>query len=217
MPASRQPPDPIQNLLQEAETELSRRLREACDAEARGVPTDSAEEIRRLEDTLLSAAMAAQRLGAARRHLGDKSPEAGGQSSETAAVGDRGAPGSRADMASDPDTTGDRDSSLSTTVREFEDSTGRTWRAWPVTPGTARARESSRQFLGSFQEGWICFEALDNSGRRRLPRREPRWSELAPRELQRLLDEAIDAPSRKARRPNLQSGPEAGGASLDPD
>jgi len=120
-------------------------------------------------------------------------------------------------MASEPDTTGDRDSSLSTTVREFEDSTGRTWRAWPVTPGTARARESSRQFLGSFQEGWICFEALDNSGRRRLPRREPRWSELAPRELQRLLDEAIDAPSRKARRPNLQSGPEAGGAALDPD
>ena len=51
----------------------------------------------------------------------------------------------------------------------------------------------------SKQDGWICFEALDNSGRRRLPRREPRWSELPPEELKRMLAEALDAPGRKSR------------------
>lgn len=211
MPPSRQPPDPLQNLLEEAETELSRRLREACDAEARGISTESAEEIRRLEDTLLSAAMAAGRVRAAQRHLRGKSPEVGERAIETVSTGDRGVASSPSLPESEPDTSCDRDSPPSTTVREFEDHTGRGWRAWPVTPGMARASDPSRRFLGDFQEGWICFEALDNSGRRRLPRREPRWSDLGAGELQRLLEEAIDAPNRKPRRSNLESGPEAGG------
>jgi hypothetical protein len=188
---------------------LSHHLREACEAEARGVSTESAAEIRRLEDTLLAAAMAAGRAGAARRHLDTKSPEAGERAVEPGPTRDRGIPSSTSDPASEPGTACDRDTQPSTTVREFEDSTGRGWRAWPVTPGMARASDTSRRFLGDFQEGWICFEALDNSGRRRLPRREPRWSDLAPGELQRLLDEAIDAPSRKARRPNVGTNPDA--------
>ena len=210
MPPSRKPPGPLHDLLEEAESELSRYLREACEAEARGISTDSAAEIRRLEDTLLAAAMAAGRAGAARRHLENKSPETARQSSETVSARDRSATTSPPDPASEPGTACDRDSPTSTTVREFEDRSGRSWRAWPVTPGMARASDTSRRFLGDFQEGWICFEALDNSGRRRLPRREPRWSDLAAGELQRLLEEAIDAPSRKARRPNLASRPDAG-------
>src|SRR5688500_13482848 len=69
MSSSNQPPNPLRDLLKEAESELSRRLHEACEAEARGVATESAQEIRELEDSLLSAAMAAEQVITARRHL----------------------------------------------------------------------------------------------------------------------------------------------------
>ena len=46
MSSPRQPADNLRRLLDEAESDLSRRLREACDAEARGVATDSASEKR---------------------------------------------------------------------------------------------------------------------------------------------------------------------------
>jgi len=42
--------DPLEPALREAEAELHRRLQEACEAEASGVSTDSAAEIRRLEE-----------------------------------------------------------------------------------------------------------------------------------------------------------------------
>ena len=86
-----------------------------------------------------------------------------------------------------------------TSVREFTDETGRRWRAWPVRPNLARAKEASRRSLGDFQEGWFCFEALDNSGRRRLPQRGRRWSDLPTEELPRLLADAITVPERKPR------------------
>jgi hypothetical protein len=82
-------------------------------------------------------------------------------------------------------------------LREFTDATGREWRAWPVIPGLDRRTGSDRRFLGEFQEGWICFEALDSSARRRLPCREPKWAELEPTHLQQLLDKSIEAPVRK--------------------
>jgi hypothetical protein len=178
MPASPDPANPLHNLLEEAETELSQRLREACEAEARGVPSDSAREIRQLEDSLLSAAMAAEKVLAVRRHLNKP-----GQQPDKRAITPE--PPSRSDEDSD--------------VREFEDETGRRWRAWPVTPDLARAKEASRRSLGDFQDGWFCFEALDNSGRRRLPQRGRRWSDLAIEELPRLLAEAMTVPERKTR------------------
>ena len=62
MPFSSEPPNPLHDLLTEAQTELSRRLREACEAEERGVASDSSREIRELEDSLLAAAMAAEKV-----------------------------------------------------------------------------------------------------------------------------------------------------------
>ena len=205
MPAPRQPTDGVRDLLEEAETELSNRLREACEAEARGVSTESSAEIRKLEDALLSAAMAAGRVRAARRHLGSEENSAAQHTEERPAPEPQVPSGTVAEAASEP--TCDRDSE-GTRVREFADATGRSWRAWPVTPRTARSREASRSILGDYQEGWICFEALDNQGRRRLPRREPRWSDLPPDELQRLLDEAIDAPGRRQRQSGAAARPD---------
>jgi hypothetical protein len=142
----------------------------------------------------------------ARRHLADQpaeaathAPSAPAEIPTTAAA--KGPEGAETTTPCDQDSEG-------TAVREFEDTTGRSWRAWPVTPRMARSRESRRQILGDYQEGWICFEALDNSGRRRLPRREPRWSDLPPDELQRLLAEAIDAPGRRERKSGRPTQPE---------
>src|SRR5689334_9823642 len=58
--SSPQDSHPLEPVLREAETELARLLREACDAEEKGVANESAAEIRRLEDALLSAAVAAK-------------------------------------------------------------------------------------------------------------------------------------------------------------
>jgi len=186
------PNDSLNALLHEAEAELSRRLQEACEAESKGVATESAEEIRRLEDTLLSAAMAAERTIAARRHLRADSGEATESSlKESTARENDAPPPARRDAAAGPV------SPSSTSVREFEDRNGKSWRAWPVTPELSHTRTASRRSLGDFQEGWICFEALDNSGRRRLPRLGRRWSDLSADELPRLLEEAIAVPARK--------------------
>ncbi len=212
MSPSRPPSDGVRALLEEAESELGRRLREACEAEARGISTESSHEIRKLEDALLSAAMAAGRVRAARRHLASDPAEpsvragampetepGGPAAARTAGGEDRESAPSATPEGGETGSQCDQDAE-GTSVREFEDPTGRSWRAWPVTPRMSRSREASRQVLGDFQEGWICFEALDNSGRRRLPRREPRWSDLPADELQRLLEQAIDAPGRRPRK-----------------
>src|SRR5258706_1060325 len=61
--------DPLQKQLDDEENELRRSLEEACEAEARGVSTDSTEEVRRLEDSLLAAASAAKQTIAVRSDM----------------------------------------------------------------------------------------------------------------------------------------------------
>jgi hypothetical protein len=69
-----------------------------------------------------------------------------------------------------------------------------------VIPGLTRASASGRSFLGDFQNGWICFEGLDSTARRRLPRRQASWATVTDDELQALLAQAIDAPGRETQR-----------------
>lgn len=187
--------DPLQPLLDEAEAKLSRRLREACEVEAQGVSSESAAEIRKLEDSLLSAAMAAEQVLTVRRHMKRHAGEAA--ESSGAGAGSPAPAATTSEAGPQSQETAIADAARETTVREFTDCKGRTWRAWPVTPNTARARPSSLRTLGEFQEGWICFESVDDSARRRLPRQTPRWSELRQEELERLLDEAISVPDRR--------------------
>ena len=61
--------DPLQKLLKDAESELRRRLEDACEAEANGVATESTEQIRQLEDNLLAAALAAKQTIAVRSQM----------------------------------------------------------------------------------------------------------------------------------------------------
>ena len=185
--------DPLQNLLEDAETELRRRLQEACEAEAKGLATESTAEIRRLEDTLLAAAMAAKQTVAVRRHIRRRdSPERERPIKVDAEV-DRVAGSEKRDPKS---TVSERSENNDMGVREFTDHMGRPWRAWTVVPGQSRASSSGRQFLGDFQDGWICFEGLGTSARRRLPCRQSTLANVSDEELQRLLQRSIDAPVR---------------------
>ncbi|NUR19839.1 MAG: hypothetical protein HOQ12_09945 [Gemmatimonadaceae bacterium] len=61
--------DPLQPVLDDAQAELSRRLHEACEAEASGLQNKTSEEIREIEDSLLAAAVAAGQTIALRRHM----------------------------------------------------------------------------------------------------------------------------------------------------
>jgi hypothetical protein len=192
-------PDPLQKLLDDAENELRRRLEEACESEAKGVSNESTEEVRRLEDNLLAAALAAKQTIAVRSHMKrptdvererpvkiDVAPHRDTQA---------GAPG----KVEPGSTVNERGEKSAMGVREFTDDEGRSWRAWPVVPGLSKASSSGRQFLGDFQSGWICFEGLSTSARRRLPYLSANWPEITDEELKRLIQQAIDAPVRGKR------------------
>ena len=200
MPPSSEPPQPhpLQPILEDAEAELRLRLHEACVAEAKGISTESTQEIRRLEDALLAAAVAAQQMITVRRQMKSREPEERERPIPNNQAGDtKNTPEKRPD---DDSMIGEQHETSYTGVREFKDDKGRAWRAWPVIPGQSRASASGRNFLGNFQGGWICFEGMDCTARRRLPHRQTSWASVTDDELQRLLAQAIDAPGRETYR-----------------
>lgn len=190
-------PDPLQPVLDDAEAELRRRLHEACVAELKGLSTESTQEIRRLEDALLAAAVAARETIKVRRQMKRPPVESEGRIAGNEAANRKKKADPPAEKSVDDSVVDEQGERPDTRVREFTDQTGRTWRAWPVIPGLTRASASGRSFLGDFQNGWICFEGLDSTARRRLPRRQPSWASVTDDELQRLLAQAIDAPGRE--------------------
>jgi hypothetical protein len=171
--------DPLQKLLDDSENELRRRLEDACEAEAKGVSTESTEEIRKLEDNLLAAALAARQTVALRSQMKRRTHTE--RERPISSVDERGA------------------QDVVVGVREFTDDAGRSWRAWSVVPGLSRASSSGGQFLGGYQNGWICFEGLDVSARRRLPYPRAKWPNISDEELKGLLQQAIDAPLRQKK------------------
>ena len=194
-PANR---DPLQKLLNDSENELRRKLEDACEAEAKGVSTESTEEIRRLEDNLLAAALAAKQTVALRDQMKRRKNTA----RERPIIVDVGAERdtqARAPSGGKPESSVDElgEKGVVMGVREFTDDEGRSWRAWSVVPGLSRASSSGGQFLGGFQNGWICFEGLDVSARRRLPYPRAKWPNVSDEELKHLLQQAIDAPLRQ--------------------
>ena len=186
-------PDPSQHALDNAEAELRRRLHEACTAEAKGISSESTQEIRQLEDTLLAAAVAARQTIKARRQMKPSPSREREQPITTKSD-------SAAEKSVDNPAMGKgNDDRPDTRVREFTDDSGRAWRAWQVIPGLTRASASGRSFLGDFQNGWICFEGVDSPARRRLPCRQSSWATVTDGELQSLLAQAIDAPGREGK------------------
>jgi len=193
-------PDPLQPVLEDVEEELRRRLHEACEAEANGVSTDSTQEVRRLEDSLLAAAVAAEQTISVRRHMQRRASKKRERQISIEETDDRRRSTNPQSDESREESSGGHSKKPDTSVREFVDDTGRAWRAWPVVPGLSRSSARGRGFLGDFQDGWICFEGLNTTARRRLPNRQPNWANITDEELQRLLARAIDAPGRPTKR-----------------
>ena len=189
--------DPLKELLEDTEEELRERLHAACEAEAKGASTGTTEAIRRLEDDLLAAAVAAKQTLAVRSHMKRaaqaeereqpiKPDVAGGR--DTRSIKPRTSkPPSRLEESGEREVMG---------VREFSDARGRPWRAWSVVPGLSNATASGGGFLGDFKGGWICFESLGTSARRRLPYSRAKWPTISDEELRTLLERAHDAPLR---------------------
>jgi len=139
--------DPLQKMLDDAESELRRRLEEACEAEAGGVSTESTEEVRKLEDNLLAAAFAAKQTIAVRSHMKRRKHAERERpiKVDRAANGDKeAAPSRKGAGESEVDNRGDKGA---VGVREFTDNEGRPWRAWLVVPGLTNASSSGRRFL----------------------------------------------------------------------
>lgn len=199
------PADPLQPVLKDAEAELHRRLRAACEAEANAVSTDSAHEIRHLEDAIFAAAAAAQKSMKLRRQMerrASSEPQAPIRIDDVADRQESAEDYESQEPAPLFDEAGEK---TDMSVREFSDDAGRMWRAWPVIPGQNRTSAKRRSFLGDFQDGWVCFEGVDIAARRRLPYRPPNWASMTDQELRRLLAEAIDARERAPERPTPRS------------
>ena len=100
------------------------------------------------------------------------------------------------------------DGSPAETVREFADAAGREWRVWAVVPGRVRPKGDSERYLGEYSHGWLAFEALDGSERRRMPNYPDDWRSLSDASLEALLRKAPEVP---VRRHEERAGGEAGG------
>jgi hypothetical protein len=92
-------------------------------------------------------------------------------------------------------------------IREFTDRDGKEWRVWAVTPALSRGstRESP---LGDYESGWLVFEILDGSGRKRLPHYPADWRAMSDDQLEELLGLAVEAPTRRTEPPrDTRTGP----------
>lgn len=74
--------------------------------------------------------------------------------------------------------------------REFNDGSGRLWRAWDVAP------QKPDLVRPGFEQGWISFETEDD--KYRLVPVPPGWHEMPETELRRLLHSARAATLRPA-------------------
>lgn len=92
-------------------------------------------------------------------------------------------------------------------IREFSDRDAKQWRVWAVTPALSRnpKRESP---LGDFEDGWLVFETLDASTRKRLPHYPADWRTMSDERLEELLGLAVEAPTRRVEPPrDTRPGP----------
>ncbi|HWE42965.1 MAG TPA: hypothetical protein VG432_10685 [Gemmatimonadaceae bacterium] len=162
--------------LERAREELARQLEEACATPVvHGAETTG--QLRRLDDALLAAARTAEGLIALKQKAREEQALAEGTT------------------AADGTATDAQGGAHVERIREFKDRNGCEWRAWSVTPG--QASTTSTRNLGDLRNGWLAFESLSGSGKRRLVDFPQDWMTLSDAELEVLLERATAAPVRK--------------------
>ncbi len=165
--------------LERVRDELARHLEEACASPVGRADGETTGQLRRLDDALLAAARTTEGLIALKQKA--RAEREGAQGAVAAAL-DTGPHVER--------------------IREFRDRNGCEWRAWAVVPG--QASTTSTRNLGELRNGWLAFESLSGSGKRRLIDYPSDWMVLSDAELEALLDKAASAPVRK-RAPGTDS------------
>jgi hypothetical protein len=93
-------------------------------------------------------------------------------------------------------------------VRDFVDLNGVKWRVWPVTPSSIQPKTAAEDYLGDYEDGWLCFES--NTERRRLAKYPKNWDTLSDNGLLQLLKTAAVVT------PNRRTPPKAGGQAPSP-
>ena len=88
-------------------------------------------------------------------------------------------------------------------VRVVRDKVGVEWRVWAVMPQNPATSDQ----LGDYKNGWLAFESVDGTQRRRLPLYPGEWERVSPDELLELLARA--QPARPSRHPRPLQQPEA--------
>ena len=75
-------------------------------------------------------------------------------------------------------------------LREFTASDGRQWRVWDVTPETMHPATRTEDYLAPYLEGWLVFEAKDESAKCRLHPIPTGWTEADDAALEEMLHRA---------------------------
>jgi hypothetical protein len=97
---------------------------------------------------------------------------------------------------------------VSVAVREFTDSSGKSWRTWDVTPESIRPLTRAEDYLADcFQVGWLVFETTSGTEKRRLCPYPVRWSECTDDDLRELLGRAESVPPLKLHAERQIIGP----------
>jgi hypothetical protein len=92
-------------------------------------------------------------------------------------------------------------------VREFRDESGQRWMAWDIKPEEIHPVTKAEDYLADcFVTGWIVFETVTGSEKRRLCPWPMRWTDESEAGLRRLLARAEVVPPSKLRAAREHAG-----------
>jgi hypothetical protein len=165
-------PDWLTPELREAEALMEQALTEACDSETPS-KADTGELIR-VEEMLSVATDAAKRAIALRRKRREATKGSGAPRSAELGAAEAAA-------------------SESAAHRAITDERGVIWDVYAVYPEA----NLSTKLRGAFQHGWLCFDS--GAEKRRLSPIPDNWQRLDDEQMERLVDSAERARSRRAR------------------
>ena len=75
-------------------------------------------------------------------------------------------------------------------LREFSASDGRQWRVWDVTPESMHPATRTEDYLAPYMEGWLVFEAVDETAKCRLHPIPTGWTDADDSTLEEMLHRA---------------------------
>jgi hypothetical protein len=83
-------------------------------------------------------------------------------------------------------------------VREFNDASGKSWRAWEIRPESIHPQTRAEDYLSDcFTVGWLVFETVSGDEKRRLCPFPKAWVRATDKQLTALLADAERVPPRK--------------------